>query len=158
MRRLPRKPLNPGYTPPKVYLAGGLTEGPNSAPRAALLSEYAAGLGRQLLLEDVPLTAHAQLSKELEAGTRLATDPAALRQRLGELAGRSATTRYPLLAQVLTAAIGQVRRIEDARALVAHLKRAYALANFSRVLGGATAIERERAERRTQVRKHRLKG
>jgi hypothetical protein len=155
LRRLPRKPLNPGYVPPKAYLTGSLTEGADRAPRPDLLGERAAGLGRQFLLEGVPLEAVAQLVRELDAASRLATDGMIARQRLTEMAGRPATARHGLLAQVLAAGSSLVKRPEDMQALAAHLKRAYTLANFARVLMGATELERERAERRQQVRKHR---
>lgn len=155
MRRLPRKPLNPGWSPPREYLQGGLSDARTGRPRDELTGDRAAALGRQLLIEDVPLEAVTQLIKELDAVGRLAGDATSARTRLTEMAGRPGVLRYPLLAQLLAAATAQVRKPADLKALHAHLKRALTIASFSRVLAGASMLEAERAERRRQVRKHR---
>jgi hypothetical protein len=158
MRRLPRKPLNPGYQAPKDYLAAGLATGPDRAARPELVTEHAAALGRQFLIEQIPLDAVAQALKELDVAARLASDGNAARARVLELANRPTVTRHPLLAQLFGAAAQHIKRVEDLKALVLHLKRAHTLAALSRVMMGATELEKDRAERRGAVRKHRPRG
>lgn len=153
----PRRTPNPGYRDPREYLKGGFFTPGTTEVRPELLTDRAVSFGRELLIESVPLEAVAGAYKELEAIRRLSTDWAETRRRLSEWAAKPAYQRHPLLGQLLTAGLGHLRRSEDLAAFALHLKRVHTLATFERVLALANSVELERAQRRAQVKKARVR-
>jgi hypothetical protein len=136
-------------------LLGGLSVGPEGRARPELLAEHAAALGRQLMLDGVPVSAIQALVRELEAAARLGAEPPVLRARLSELASRPAMMRHAMLAQLLAAATPHVKRPADWQALVAHLKRAAMLAGMSQALVGMSLVSMKRAKRAGEGRRSR---
>jgi hypothetical protein len=132
--------------------------GADGALRPELAAERAIGVARELLLQGVPLGLVQRAAQELEGVARLAglgTDWPATRQRLTALAAAPAYQQQPLVGQLLSAGAAAVRRPEELAALILHLKRVVTLGHFEALLGGMTALERERAQRAAGVLKHR---
>lgn len=152
-----RRTPNPGYRDPREYLKGGFFVPGSQDVRPELMTDRAASVGRELLIEAVPLEAVGAAYKELEALRRFVNDWNETRRRLTEWAARPAYQRYPLLGRLLTAGTAQVRRSEDLGAFALHLKRIYTLATFDRALALVNSVELDRAHRRAQVKKARYR-
>ena len=153
----PRRTPNPGYRDPREYLKGGFFAPGSTEVRPELMTDRAASMGRELLIEAVPLEVVTAAFKELEALRRLSGDWMEARRRLSEWAARPGYQRYPLLAQLLNTGVGLVRKPEDLNAFALHLRRILTLATFERALALANSVELDRAHRRAQVKKARTR-
>ncbi|HEY9723560.1 MAG TPA: hypothetical protein V6D47_16230 [Oscillatoriaceae cyanobacterium] len=149
-----RRALNPDFRSPRDYLKEGLS-GPDGSLRPELGGALAAALGREFLLVGIPLDLVERAAQELEVSQRLAKSTQESRAKLQEIAVRQTYQQHPLLAQLLGAALPFIKRQEELGLLARHLRRAVMLAQFERVLGPATLLERQRSERQSAVRKSR---